>query len=729
MRKVFLVVLVFLVISLCSPIRAEVKNLTYPSDYYAEGNNLVDQGQYEDALAMFRTARSMDERFYNEHYGISYQIGWVLNKLGRYEEALEEFQIAEKYQPEFILPFAVYYNEGYLLAKLGRNEEALEAFDSAFTYDYTNRFISFNKGIVLARMGRYAEAVTAFDTSRKAYGSNLPQLGSYQEAAATYDRAQGISPSVADIPGQALPTKGSPQSVASDAYDTEWNTDLLMRTGMDFVARYQYENALVVFDRILKIDSVHYRAMDWKAYSLANLGRYEEAEKMFDHTLLYLDYKRHEAFYIDAYTGKGWVLAKQGKFNESINAYDKALVVDSDLFWAHYNKGWVLAQQGKYEEAAKEYDRSLELERQIRIRNPVTRSHTILGPLGTYRDAANAYDKTKSTQSFLTELSAQPSYDVVIYQTDFSTDPGWRTSATRLYSWDPVNKSYRFKSDPSPGFAETEIPYNGEPFQLEYDITIPHADPGALVRFGLAQHNTSENEQNVMVRYNSENLVMGEFKSWRAGTYRNAKDGDKTVEVYAIDDRKYAFDTEYEGWCRINREESITIPSFGENRIYHVVIVSEPEKETISIKVTDNLHEKTYYVCSRKWAETGRFSGMNRLILVAEPAENAFIEGSIDNIVLSVPSVQTPASVPVGTIHAPRDTPLVTPAVLHTATQVTKSDNISPSPPSPGDGTELINPLPSIFTSPAALVPVILLIIVVIALFIAADYLNKRKMK
>ena len=87
-------------------------NLTFASDYYVCGNDLIDQNQYEEALQAFRTARSMDERFYDEHFGISYQIGWVLNRLGRYDEALTEFEKAEKYHPEWINNFAIYYNEG-----------------------------------------------------------------------------------------------------------------------------------------------------------------------------------------------------------------------------------------------------------------------------------------------------------------------------------------------------------------------------------------------------------------------------------------------------------------------------------------------------------------------------------------------------------------------------------------------------------------------------------------
>ena len=633
MRKIFFILLVFVVISICYPLHAQARNMTYASDYYVYGNELANERKYEEALQAYRTARSMDERFYNEHFGITYQIGWVLNKLGRYDEALEEFKIAEKYRPEWILDFAIYYNEGCVLAKLGRNEEALKAFDSSLSYGSTNWYVLFNKGIVLARMGRYPEAVTAFEKSRKAQASYLPLLGSYQETAATYDKARGTIKSV-DIPIPASADAGSPLSIASDTYDQETNIDLLLRTGQDFTARYQYENAMVVFDRILKIDPGNYKAMAGKGNALANLGRYDEALKAMDQSITYLDYHVDKSYYTDTYYGKAWVLTKQGKYDEAIKTYDKLFIVGPDIFRGHYDKAWVLAKQGKYDEAVKEYHRSLDWENQSSLE---TQSYTILGPLGTYQDVANIYDKANVTQSSLTNSSSTQSY-VVIYQTDFSSDPQWRTTQPRLYYWDQINKSYHFKSDTSRGYAEISVPYNETPFRLEYDISIPHADPGTLVRFGLSQYNTSENSQNKMVSYYTQNVILGEFKSWRAGMYRNTKDGDKTFQINAIDNQKYSTDPTWEGFFRINREESIAIPSFGDKRIYHVVIEFDPATETISTQVTDNLHEKNYYNCNWIFSKIGIFHDMNRLILVAEPAENAYIEGSIDNVVLSVPS-------------------------------------------------------------------------------------------
>jgi len=591
-------------------------NLTYASDYYACGHELVDKGQYEDALQAFRTARSMDARFYNEHLGISGEIGWVLNKLGRYEEALAEFEISEKYHPEWINDYSIYYDEGCLLAKLGRDEEALVEFEHSLNEIYTSTYALFNKGVVLAKLGRYSEAKEAFEKARKSYGSRVPLLGSYREAANTYDIARGIA-HPEEIPTPAIPSSPGRSVYPTTTYIYGLSTDLQMRKGNDFSARYQFDDAVQAFDQVLVNDPSNYQAMERKGVALANLGRFEEARASLDQATLYLDYHTDEAYYLDAWYVKGWVLANLGKYDEAIEAFNKALMVDPDFFTADYNKAWVLAKQGKYDEAVAAYNRSLNWENQQRLS---VKTWSILGPLGDFKDAADAIDKAGN------QIPLPTPKETLIYQTDFSQDPQWLTNRPHDYYWKPEKGVYYFLSEENPGYAELPVPYNGTSFRLEFDITIIHADKGTTALFGLSQYNST---------YNEQNAILAEFKSWKSGMYRNVKNGDKSYQIIAIDSARHTSNEQYQGFCRVNTEDDRELPTFGENRIYHVIIQYNKEKNIIETKVTDNLHEKNYFVCSGIWDELGIFRNMDRIILVVREDENAYIEGFIDNVRLS----------------------------------------------------------------------------------------------
>ena len=54
-----------------------------------------------------------------------------------------------------------------------------------------------------------------------------------------------------------------------------------------------------------------------------------------------------------AYNNKGNVLDKQGKFNEAIKCYDKAIGINPNYVDAYNNKGNALYKQGKFNEAIK----------------------------------------------------------------------------------------------------------------------------------------------------------------------------------------------------------------------------------------------------------------------------------------------------------------------------------------------------------------------------------------
>ena len=62
---------------------------------------------------------------------------------------------------------------------------------------------------------------------------------------------------------------------------------------------------------------------------------------------------------------KGNVLVDQGKYDEAIKAYDKAIEINPQLAEVWNNKGLALYHQGKYSEAIQAYDRAIEINPQL----------------------------------------------------------------------------------------------------------------------------------------------------------------------------------------------------------------------------------------------------------------------------------------------------------------------------------------------------------------------------
>ena len=83
-----------------------------------------------------------------------------MDKLGRYEEAIDSYDQALSIKPDFQ---EAWNNRGNELSKLGRYEEAINSYDRALQIDSNEYGIWNNRGIVLGDLGRYEESLTCYD--------------------------------------------------------------------------------------------------------------------------------------------------------------------------------------------------------------------------------------------------------------------------------------------------------------------------------------------------------------------------------------------------------------------------------------------------------------------------------------------------------------------------------------------------------------------------------------
>jgi len=93
----------------------------------------------------------------------------------------------------------------------------------------------------------------------------------------------------------------------------------------------------------------------WNLLGAANnaQGKFEEAIAAFNKALLI------KPDYADAHNNMGVVLKEQGKLDEAIAAYNKALLIKPDFAEAHNNMGAANNAQGKFEEAIAAYNKAL----------------------------------------------------------------------------------------------------------------------------------------------------------------------------------------------------------------------------------------------------------------------------------------------------------------------------------------------------------------------------------
>jgi len=345
-----------------------------------KGTVLSQIGRNEEALRAQEKAIDLNESDVEAWMGKAVS----LTKLGRNEEAVQAYdRILEIYSSEeqrvFDYPY-IWHSKGRALEKLGREEEANQAYnktledaDTIIGWLSSGREFYMNlseawqwKGQLLEDMGRYEEAIEALDNATEADPNSArdwsqkgfllaSQLGRYEEAIQSYNHALEIDPENAGAlvgKGDVLCSLGSYQE-AGQLYDKailaiqqkNQNSyklaDAWYGKGESQRKQGRYEEALQAYDKAIEINTSHVQdAQIGRAAVLEHMGRQKEALAACNQSLA--DYERiakDNPKRADIWLGLGNALAGLGRYEEAVEAYNKAIDLCPRCIDAWLNKG------------------------------------------------------------------------------------------------------------------------------------------------------------------------------------------------------------------------------------------------------------------------------------------------------------------------------------------------------------------------------------------------------
>ncbi len=314
---------------------------------------------------------------------------------------LNSFQLQTRLSSEmayltlFTLGMASYAAENW--------DEAIIRFDDALNQNQVSvaslgisRTHAF-KGIVLAELGRYEEAIASYDKALATgynYSAGLwwsrgivqAELGRYEESLASYDKALEIEPDSLIFWGKGNMLSDLGRKLQNEGYEEE--------------ALAKLSEGIVSYDKALAMKPDFPEALHTKGDTLASLGRYDEAIASYDKVLaIYSDspatlwgkrsvlaeLRRYRVLY-----DKGIMLAILGRYGEAIASYDKALAIYPDSPATLYDKGVALGALKRYKEAIAAYDAALA----IKPDDPFALNNkgVALRNLKRYEEAISAFD-------------------------------------------------------------------------------------------------------------------------------------------------------------------------------------------------------------------------------------------------------------------------------------------------------------------------------------------------
>jgi tetratricopeptide (TPR) repeat protein len=298
-------------------------------------------------------------------------LGALEGEVGNADAALAAIRKAVELDQDFA---EAHLALSHLLNTLGNPEAALQAVDKAVAIDPDYGEALLFQGALLGQLRRYPEAVTVcrraveqMPDSADALanlGNALQQLGQMAEAQSVYRRALRLQPDRVELLsglGNVLAAVGK----ADEAIEILQRAkaarvdfpDVYTGLGVAWLAKRDFAEALSNFQRRLLLTPGVALGKVHEGLALRGLNRTQEADNSFTEALASGDRTTLPL----AYNMLGTVRAEDGKPEEALQCYRKALELAPGYLAALDNSGRALEALGRFEEALAVYQRAAEV--------------------------------------------------------------------------------------------------------------------------------------------------------------------------------------------------------------------------------------------------------------------------------------------------------------------------------------------------------------------------------
>ncbi len=328
------------------------------NDWFVKGQEFFDNGSFKEAARAFDEATGLD----NGNASLWLSKAQMLDFAGERGKAQDAYHdalnLTDQCLEENSNDADSWWTRGVILDALDKQTEATESRERAIQiYNQTlaknpdDGEAWFKRAEVLVSLFRREEAISSYEkvvelnSSKKGPAEAsiallLQEMGRYNDSIEAADRALELTP------------KGDNKeliiiwSIRSQAL-TESN---------------RLEEALWSYENVTRINPEDKYSRMGMAWTFDKLGRYNQSIEAYEKVL------ELDPMAINAWIGKGDALNATGRNDLALAAYNQALEIDEQELQANpenadawYRKGMVLFKMGEYEKALAAYNRSIEV--------------------------------------------------------------------------------------------------------------------------------------------------------------------------------------------------------------------------------------------------------------------------------------------------------------------------------------------------------------------------------
>lgn len=287
--------------------------------YLNNGNQLLEEGNLEEAIAAYRRAIELNPDLSWSHHNL----GEALAKLGKLEEAIAAFRRAIELNPDFSWS---YHHLGDALDRQQQWEKAVVAFRRAIELNPEHFGSYVGLGQSLAKLGQLDEAIAAYrraselnpeaDWIQYRLGDVLQQRTQLdlEGAIVSYRRAIELNPD--DVQAYRKLLQIDPD-----------NLEFLLQLGKALVKQEQWEDAIASYRRALELNP--------------------------DDVQAYRNLLEIQPDNVEVWLQLGKTLVKLEQWEDAINYYRHITKLNPEIIEEYQKLGELLVKQGELEEAIK----------------------------------------------------------------------------------------------------------------------------------------------------------------------------------------------------------------------------------------------------------------------------------------------------------------------------------------------------------------------------------------
>jgi len=236
------------------------------------------------------------------------------------------------------LPLPQLFAKALQLHRAGQLTSAQEIYEQALSVDPQHFDALHLSGVLAAQLGDYpradhllarAVAVKPDPIACNNHGNVLKDLGRFDAAVASYDRALALRPDYAEC---------------------HFNRAVALHE------LHRFDDAVAGYDRAIALKADHAEAHHNRGLALSMLGRLEAALGSHDRAVAL------KPGYVQAHFSRALALQQLGRLDDAVAGYDKAIALRPAYAEAHANRGAALQKLQKLEAAVAGFERALEID-------------------------------------------------------------------------------------------------------------------------------------------------------------------------------------------------------------------------------------------------------------------------------------------------------------------------------------------------------------------------------